>query len=128
MPDSDPVFPSTRYQGSKAKSAKWVIDLLVGLGCKTALDGFGGTGTIAWHLKKAGMSVIYNDALEWNHQVGLAIIENDNIFPDPDVYSRIGETRSGRSYNDFISRTFSGVYYIDEENEWLDIAVQNIDA
>ncbi len=123
-----PVFPSTRYQGSKARSAAWIVERLDVYGCETALDAFGGTGAVAWRLKQAGLAVTFNDALEWNRQVGLALIANDRETVDPRIASAIGTLRKGRSYGSFIARTFGGIYYTDAENAWLDVAIQNIDA
>ena len=119
---------STRYQGSKAKSSGWIVDRLRDLKCTTALDAFGGTGAVSWHMKLAGMQVTYNDVLECNRQTGMALIQNDSVLPDPSVYGRIGEKRPDVEYEDFIKRTFGGVYYTDEENAWLDTAVQNVHA
>jgi len=126
--ETEPVFPSTRYQGSKAKSAAWIAERLAGLKCRTALDAFGGTGAVSWQLKKAGLGVTFNDALEWNCQTGLALIENDCETPDPRVAAGIGKKRRGRSYARFIATTFEGIYYTPEENAWLDVAIRNIDV
>ena len=122
---SVPCFVSTRYQGSKAKSSAWIVDHLRDLNCTTVLDAFGGTAAVSWHMKLAGMQVTYNDVLECNRQTGMALIQNDSVFPDPEVYGSIGEKRPDVEYDDFIQHTFGGVYYKDEENAWLDTAVQN---
>lgn len=42
------VFPSTRYQGSKAKFTEWIWFELSNLDFSTALDAFGGTGAVAY--------------------------------------------------------------------------------
>ena len=44
------VFPSTRYQGSKAKFVDWIWYELSKLEFHTALDAFGGTGSVAYKL------------------------------------------------------------------------------
>src|SRR5262245_27517053 len=72
-------FPSTRYQGSKAKLASWIWEQLTGLEFTTALDAFGGTGAVAYRLKQAGKRVTYNDLLRFNHQFGRALIENKDV-------------------------------------------------
>ena len=63
------TFPTTRYQGSKAKVADWIWKQIAGLDFATCLDAFGGTGVVAYHLKQAGKQVTYNDLLHFlSHQ------------------------------------------------------------
>jgi hypothetical protein len=64
-------FPSTRYQGSKAKLADWIWEQIAALSFVTCLDAFGGTGAVAYRLKKAGKQVTYNDLLRFNYYIGL---------------------------------------------------------
>jgi hypothetical protein len=52
-------FPSTRYQGSKAKLADWIWQQIAPLDFETCLDAFGGTGSIAYRLKQADQTVAY---------------------------------------------------------------------
>ena len=119
-------FPRTRYQGSKRKMVPEILDALSGIPFTTALDAFGGTGSVAYALKCAGKHVTYNDILAFNHQIGLALIENDSVVLPDEKISSIGERESGVTYDDFIERTFEGIYFTTEENRWLDVAVQNI--
>lgn len=44
-------FPSTRYQGSKAKYVDWIWQEISDLSFQTTLDAFGGTGSVAYKLK-----------------------------------------------------------------------------
>ena len=119
-------FPRTRYQGSKRKLLPVILDALGEIPFTTALDAFGGTGSVAYALKCAGKHVTYNDILAFNHQIGLALIENDSVVLSHVKISSIGERESGVTYGDFIERTFEGIYFTIEENRWLDVAVQNI--
>lgn len=123
-----PSFPRTRYLGSKRKLASAIVRALRGLKFHTVLDAFGGTGAVAYALKAEGKSVTYNDILAFNHQIGLALIENDDHRLDGETISSIGERRPGRRYEPLIAETFRGIYFTDEENEWLDVAVGNIRA
>ncbi len=119
-------FPSTRYQGSKRKLMSAIIRHLRDLDYQTVLDAFGGTGAMAYAFKCEGKRVTYNDVLAFNEQIGLALIENDGVRLEAEEIDRIGVRQPGVSYDDFIERTFGGVYFTDEENRWLDVAVQNI--
>ena len=65
-------FPSTRYQGSKAKFVDWIWNEISNIPFHTALDAFGGTGSVAYKLKDNGKSVTYNDILPFNSIIGKA--------------------------------------------------------
>src|SRR4030042_2850071 len=76
-PELTARFPSTRYQGSKAKLANWIWEQIAGLEFDTCLDAFGGTGAVGYRFKKEGKQVAYNDILKFNYYIGLALIENN---------------------------------------------------
>jgi adenine-specific DNA methylase len=67
-------FPSTRYQGSKRALTDWIWEQVCHLPFQTVLDVFGGTGAVSHAFKNAGKQVSYNDALAFNHSIGLALI------------------------------------------------------
>ncbi|MFQ5591747.1 MAG: DNA adenine methylase [Phycisphaerae bacterium] len=120
------LFPRTRYQGSKRKLAGAIVRQVSDLDFTTVLDAFGGTGAVAYEFKRTGKSVTYNDVLAFNHQIGLALIENDTVTLTPAEMKAIGRRYPGVDYPDFIERTFDGIYFTTEENRWLDTAVTNI--
>ncbi len=125
--ESEPyLFPSTRYQGSKRKIAQRIVSELSGLDYVRVLDAFGGTAAVSYAFKIAGKHVTYNDALRFNQQVGLALIENDDVTLNDKTTANIGERRSGVNYGLVIQENFGDIYYTDEENRWLDVAVGNI--
>lgn len=118
-------FPSTRYQGSKAKLVNWIWDHLASLKFNTCLDAFGGTGAVAYRLKQEHKQVTYNDALTFNALIGQALIENvDTLLDDFDVEWILG--CHDKVYPTFIADTFSDIYFTDDENRWLDQVMTNI--
>lgn len=121
-------FPPTRYQGSKRKIARAIVQALAPFDYHTVLDAFGGSGAVAYAFKQAGKAVTYNDLLEFNRQIGLALIENTAVRWSPMDAANLGRRRRGVVYGDFIARTFEGIYYTTEENHWLDRAVANVRA
>lgn len=118
--------PSTRYQGSKLKLLDWIWEHLKDLPFQSALDAFGGTGSVSYLLKSKNKAVTYNDYLRFNHIIGKAIIENQSTILSEDDLNIILYKHNNVVYDDFIYRTYHDVYYIDEENRWLDIVIQNI--
>ncbi|HLB45545.1 MAG TPA: DNA adenine methylase [Anaerolineales bacterium] len=67
FPDLTAQFPSTRYQGSKAKLTDWIWENLAGIDFASCIDAFGGTGAVAYRLKQTGKAVTYNDVLRLNY-------------------------------------------------------------
>ncbi|MHC5111838.1 MAG: DNA adenine methylase [Planctomycetota bacterium] len=125
QPATTPPFPATRYQGSKRKFASAIVESVKGLDFSTVLDAFGGTGVVAHAFKACGKSVTYNDVLSFNHQIGTALIENDESRLSANDVDMIIEGRRGGS---FIQDTFDDIYFTAEENRWLDRAVPAVEG
>lgn len=120
------LFPSTRYQGSKAKFVNWIWQEISNIPFNTVLDAFGGTGSVAYKLKDEGKLVTYNDILPFNAYIGKALIENSSaILTDFEVDQILSE-KPHISYPSFITDNFKDIYYTDDENHWLDIVRYNI--
>lgn len=126
FPDLIRQFPSTRYQGSKAKLVEWIWEQLANLPFETCLDAFGGTGAVAYRLKQAGKQVTYNDALQFNAIIGRALVENsETTLKNRDIEGLL-EHNPDITYPDFVERTFAETYFTDDENRWIDQSITNI--
>lgn len=120
-------IPSTRYQGSKRKILPWIWQHLQPISFSSVLDVFGGSASVSYLLKKVGKEVTYNDNLKFNHQIGRALIENDDVtLSELDVQSALEPEPAPTRY--FVRDTFKGMYFTDEENEWIDRLVARIVA
>jgi len=119
--------PTTRYQGSKAKLVDWIWENIKDLDFSSALDAFGGTGVVGYYLKQQGKQVFYNDYLTSNYYIGVALIENNTIRLSEHEIEKLLTKNSKYNYRSFIAETFKDIYYTDEENQWLDTVVQNIE-
>lgn len=119
-------FPSTRYQGSKARFVDWIWHEISDIPFRTALDAFGGTGSVAYKLKDNGKSVTYNDILPFNSIIGKALIENKSTLLDDSDVDYLLTKHPGVVYPTFIADNFREIYYTDEENRWLDMVRYNI--
>jgi len=120
------ILPSTRYQGSKYKILNWIDYYTKNLHFETALDAFGGTGSVGYMFKKNGKQVFYNDSLKFNHYVGMALIENPSVTLEDKDINFILKKHNSIIYPSFIRDTFHDIYFIDEENMWLDVVITNI--
>jgi adenine-specific DNA-methyltransferase len=121
-----PRPPSTRYQGSKAKLLSWIWDSIKQLEFHSVLDAFGGTGSVSYHLKSKGKAVIFNDYLRFNWLAARAFIENNETLLDETDLDVITKRHTRKKYDNFIERTFEDIYFLSEENQWLDTVCQNI--
>jgi adenine-specific DNA-methyltransferase len=118
--------PSTRYQGSKLKLLPRLAEHFASLEFHTALDAFSGTGVVSYLLKSLGKAVTANDCLRFNATIAAALIENSHVcLSDADV-TRLLHRDPAFAYDDFIARTFRGIYFTAAENRWLDVVCQNI--
>lgn len=120
-------FPSTRFQGSKLKIVDWIWEGIKGLKFQTALDAFGGTGSIAYLLKQKGKTVTYNDVLKFNYYIGRALIENDTTVLSKEDINLLLARHKKIVYPTFVTETFKDIYYTDEENRWIDMVAANIE-
>ena len=120
------IFPSTRYQGSKQKIIDWIWENIKDINFHTALDAFGGTGCVAYMLKKKGKKVTYNDILRFNWYIGIALIENDFIKLSYEDVDFLLTKHKNIKYPTFVYDTFKDIYFTDEENQWIDIVTTNI--
>lgn len=117
------LFPSTRYYGSKLRLIEWISSNLSNLEYKTALDVFGGTGTVSLMFKSLGKDTTYNDILLSNNYVARSLLDDDVNFDRNKIFNYF---KSVDPCDGLISRVFHDHYYYPEENQWLDGAIQGI--
>lgn len=121
-----PTFPPTRYQGSKRRLLGWLDEALEGIPGERAADLFTGTACVGWTLKTQGRAVVCNDALASNAVSAIALVENNHVRIADRTLDELTRKDRGADYDDFIARTFDGIYFTRAENQWLDVVVQNI--
>ena len=121
-------FPQTRYQGSKLKLAEWIWQNCKHLRFNSVLDAFGGTSCVSYLFKIRGKQVFYNDYLKSNYYIGLALIENSKETLTQEDIEKVLKRHPKIKYPTFIQDTFGDIYFTDEENEWLDMVLTNIDT
>jgi len=118
LPEQVNKFPTTRYMGSKSKLLLDIWDVARQLEYETVLDLFAGSGVVSYMFKVQGKQVIANDYMAFSANLAKATIENSSVTLPAELAQ---EMIASRFVNDgFISRTFAGLYYSEEENAWLD--------
>lgn len=117
--------PTTRYQGSKRKILPWLSETFAELQFDSVLDGFGGTGSVSYLLKKMGKQVTFNDILMSNVNTGISYILNNKItLTEKDIEFIFH--KNGFAYTNTIADIYNGIYFTKEENKQLDIISRNI--
>lgn len=120
------VFPRTRYRGSKLRLLDWIVTTLSPFWAESVLDAFGGTGAVSYRFKQEGKAVTYNDVLPYNHRIGQALIENNEVLLEAEDIQDWLTPKPGKAYPTWIRDTFADIYYTDEENAWLDQVVTDM--
>jgi adenine-specific DNA-methyltransferase len=110
-------FPATRYYGSKRKLLPWIYENIRGLKFDTVLDALGGTASVSLLFRAMRKNVTYHDGFKFNQDVGRTLLSDSVALSRADLlnFLRGIEPRHG-----FIAQTFSGLYYTNKENSWLD--------
>jgi adenine-specific DNA-methyltransferase len=112
------AFPSTRFYGSKRRQLSWLQTELSRVQGRTALDAFGGTGAVSYLLGKLGFQTTYNDIFEFNTISARAIFSRSALsFNELSLHKLL---QGVIPIDGFISETFHGLYFTQEENRWLD--------
>jgi adenine-specific DNA-methyltransferase len=111
------TLPTTRFYGSKRKHLSWMYQCMQGLQFQSALDVFGGTGSVTMLLEKMCGDVYYHDSAHFNFRQARAIfgrLTADDVRIVAEAIRRI------RPFAGFVSESFKGEYFLDAENRWLD--------
>lgn len=117
-------FPNTRYMGSKRKLVPIIAEAIRRLNPSTALDAFAGSGCVAYLLKEMNIAVTSNDFLKFSYHISNATIANKKTKLSN---SEIDFLANNKNYsNHFIKEKFRGLYFSDEDNEFLDYLWWNI--
>jgi len=124
IPEQALRYPSTRFMGSKGKLLPYILDVARQFQPNTVLDLFSGTGVVAYMFKANGNQVSMNDYMAMSSTFGLAMIENSHVTLSDEETNALLESPS--TVDSFVSETFRGLYFPDEDNALIDIIRTNI--
>jgi len=120
LPDQVESFPRFRYMGSKFRLLPWIHHTFQELDFETVTDAFSGSGVVSYLLKSMGKQVRANDTLAFPSVLTTATVANSaTLLDDDDLKLLLGS--SARKLDDqFIRRTFEGIFYTPPELSFLD--------
>jgi len=117
-------MPPPQYLGAKHKLLPWLC-AFIPHGVDTALDGFSGSQSFAYHMKTRGCTVHSNDFLACCHAQGVALIENKRAtLTDDDVDMLFADNRADAMRP---MRRFSGIFFAEAECAFLDNFRANVE-
>jgi DNA adenine methylase len=117
-------FPVTRFMGSKRKLLKFIETNLAGLKYDSVLDAFSGSCCVSYLFKSLGKSVMANDILSFSYHTANAVIANNNIRINNNDLNFL--LKKNLNAQDFIQKTFNGLFFTPPDNEFLDNVSANI--
>jgi adenine-specific DNA methylase len=118
-------FPEPQYLGAKYTHLAW-IKKFIPHNTKTAIDAFSGSQSVAFLLKQMGYKTITNDFLNFNNQIGLALIENKSTKLTVEDLKLLFEPAKNKRQFELMENTFTNVFFEKEETEFLDNFRANI--
>lgn len=124
LPHQALQYPPTRYMGSKNKLLEEIWAVASQFKFDTAVDLFSGSGVVGYMFKAQGKRVISNDYMAMASTYAKAMIENNNVTLSPDEITELLEP-SGH-IDKFVQNTFKGLYFVDEDNQLIDVIRSNI--
>jgi adenine-specific DNA-methyltransferase len=118
-------FPDPQYLGAKHTHLAW-IKKFIPENVKTVIDAFAGSQSVAFLFKQLGFKTITNDFLNFNHQIGSALIENNGIkLTQHDIKLLLQPANDKRDFQ-LIEKTYTNVFFEKSEAEFLDNFRANI--
>lgn len=121
----DVRFPKPQYLGAKHIHGEWIAKHIPE-NAKTILDAFSGSQSISFLCKKLGKSVISNDFLKFNTEIGKALIENKTeCLTSTDIDILFSDNANPKEYN-LMESLFTDLFFIKSETVFLDAFRSNI--
>lgn len=118
------LFPATRYMGSKSKLLKYIWEVSSRFNFNSVIDLFSGSGVVSYMYKSHGKQVISNDYMKMNCVMSKALVENNKEIVLPEEVEWL--ITNDENEDEFVFRTFQGLYFPDEDNRFIDRLRTNI--
>ena len=118
-------FPEPQYLGAKHTLLSW-INQFIPKDIDTVLDAFGGSQSVSYLFKQLGLRTITNDFLNFNNQIGKALIENKSQKLDTEDLTILFQRSPQKSDFTLIEKVFTDVFFEREESIFIDNFRANI--
>jgi DNA adenine methylase len=117
-------YPPTRFMGSKQNILPYIWQVASEFDFQSVLDPFSGSGIVSYMFKAHNKQVFSNDFMAMSAAYACAMVENNHTtLADKEVEELLDQTVET---DRFVSTTFKGLYFKDEENHLIDCIRANI--
>lgn len=124
LPEQVHQYPTTRYMGSKHKVLESIWRAASWFEFESVLDLFSGSGVVSYMFKAQGKEVFSNDYMAFPAVFTQALVENNTVVLSAEDIALLLDTSV--ETDDFVTKTFAGLYFTDEENALIDRLRMNI--
>lgn len=118
-------FPEPQYLGAKHTHLGWIKKFIPD-NAKTAIDAFAGSQSVAYLFKQMGLRTVTNDFLNFNNQIGLALIENTKVKLTEEDIKLLFQPAKNKSDFQLIGDIYTDVFFEKNEADFLDNLRANI--
>jgi adenine-specific DNA methylase len=118
-------FPAPQYLGAKHTHLSWISKFIPN-NIKTAIDAFAGSQSVAFLFKQMGYKTLTNDFLNFNSQIGLALIENKETKLTNEDLKLLFQPAKNKEEFQLVENTFTNIFFEKVEAEFLDNFRANI--
>ena len=124
LPAQVEKYPPTRYMGSKRKLLDEIHRVTSRFEFETVADVFSGSGVVGYMFKSLGKKVLSNDYMAMSETFAKAMIENNETTLSDEEMELLLTRRD--NMDDFVSKTFQGLYFNDADNHVIDVIRSNL--
>jgi adenine-specific DNA methylase len=121
----DYQFPEPQYLGAKFTHLSWLNNFIPS-NIRTAFDAFAGSQSVAFLLKQLGFKIFTNDFLNFNNQIGKALIENTIEKLDTNDLQILFQNSPKKNDFTLMENVFTNVFFEREEAIFIDNFRANI--
>lgn len=118
-------FPEPQYLGAKHTHLAWIKEFIPS-NVKTVIDAFAGSQSVAYLFKQMGYKTITNDFLNFNNQIGLALIENKDTKLNAHDLKILFQKSKNKKEFELMENVFKDIFFEKEEAEFLDNFRSNV--
>ena len=118
-------FPEPQYLGAKHSHLSW-INRFIPKNINTALDAFAGSQSVGFLFKQLGYRTITNDFLNFNNQIGKALIENKSEKLNTEDLDILFQKSPQKDDFTLMEKIFTDVFFEREEAVFIDNFRANI--
>jgi adenine-specific DNA methylase len=118
-------FPEPQYLGAKQSHLLW-INQFIPKNINTALDAFSGSQSVSFLFKQLGFKTITNDFLNFNNQIGKALIENKSEKLNAEDLDILFQKSPQKVNFTLMEKVFTDVFFERKEAVFIDNFRANI--